>query len=185
MKYNRALFISIPLGILLSGCSTGKKETPPPTTGQSAGKNALVVANSTQITKPLPNYVKHNPGSGIAAGSAKLSAIKATITVQLECTNGGDPAYIKYIIKDKYTGASGIWHSKMTGSQNESNSSGIFTTAFPCNSTLDVRSTSDGEVTIADTTADKKYYKWKSDSSHHADADQNDSDVRWICVNCP
>jgi hypothetical protein len=170
MKPNRILFISIPIGILLSGCST--KQIPP------SSPSEIGISNQQQ-TKVLPNYVKHNPHT---VTQSHVKTTDATITVQLICPSDGSGAYINYWTTDKYDGQPGPPHSK-NNNKNESFNSPLFKTTFPCDAKLTVKE-DNREVTIeVETTS--KHYKWRSDATYHPEADQNDGDVRWICKKCP
>jgi hypothetical protein len=184
MKPNRILFISIPIGILLSGCST--KQIPPSSPSEiginnqsSNGKNTRGEVIISQQTKALPNYVKHNPRT---VTQSQVKTTDATITVQLICLSDGSGAYINYWTTDN-GGRDGLPPHSKNNKKNESFDSPLFNTTFPCDAKLIVKE-DNREVTIeVETTG--KHYKWRSDATYHQEADQTDGDVRWICKKCP
>jgi hypothetical protein len=160
MKYNRLLFISIPIGILLSGCFMGQESA---------------TIRLPLHTAPLPRFVRHNPGQPEGAPAA-AAARTPYITAHLVQDNDNQ-SYIEYWITDKI--GTGNPHSKKSG-QNEDPTSSLFTTIFPLTD-LDLKPTTDQEVIIQATATDGRCYAWKSKSKNRISAD---SDVLWKPVKC-
>jgi hypothetical protein len=190
MKYNRILSISIPVGILLSGCGMTGKVTPPPTSVplgsaiSSDGKNALTNATGTNHTQPFPNYVKHNPHTLSKLRYAKgTTATKyGNIYAELFKPYHDNRYYIRYMITDM-DGYPGAWHWKDSGN-NESSKSTLFTTTFDHRNGKDIDVERDGnEVTISGTGTDGQCYKWISDATDSTTYPK-DSDVKWKSVKC-
>lgn len=188
MKYNRILSIFIPVGILLSGCGMTQKGTQPPPSVplgsaiSSDGKNALTNATGTNHTQPLPNYVKHNPHTLSKLRYAKgTTATKyAHIHAELFFSPNDKQYYIQYKITDN-RGVPGTFHSK-DSTNNESNTSTLFTMAFDHAADIDVEQHGK-EVTISATGTDGHCYKWMSDATDST-THPNDSDVKWKPVTC-
>jgi hypothetical protein len=187
MNFNHLLSISIPVGILLSGCMT-QKGTPPVLSVPSGsaitndGKEILANAAGTNHTQPFQNYVKHNPHSGLNRSDSKRNtAIKfAKIYAELFVPYHDRQYYIRYKITDKDNWP-GVWHWKDSGN-NESSNSTLFTTTFDHSKDIDVQP--DGkEVTITGTGINGKCHKWKSDATDYT-SKPLDSDCKWKAVTC-
>jgi hypothetical protein len=162
MKYNRLLFISIPIGILLSGCLMSQR-------------SATISSSKDKLhTGPLPYFVRHNQGLPVATPTA-TAARTPYITAHLVQDNDNQ-SHVEYWITDKY--GPGNKHSK--NSNNEDPTSSLFTTIFPVTD-LDLKPTKDGEVIIQATATDGRCYAWKSKSKNRISAD---CDVLWKPVNC-
>src|SRR5260370_10003573 len=127
MKHNRLLFISIPIGILLSGCFMGQESA---------------TTRFPLHTAPLPLFVRHNPGQPVgtpAAAAARTPYITAPLV-----QDNNNQSYIDYSITAKIS--NGNPHSKKS-SQNEDPTSSLFTTIFPLTD-LDLKPTKDQEEII-------------------------------------
>lgn len=182
MKYNRILSISIPIGILLSGCTTTPLSQPSGTntSHQSSGTKKARPTRANHI-QPLPYYVKFHHGL-LKSRVSKVATATTCPNIYADLFKSPDDNqyYIRYIIRDK-NGKPGEWHSKKSVN-NESCRSKIFTTTFKydIDNDIDVEASADGrEVTIQGTGTDGKCYEWQSDSNKDSDSDDDDSDVRW------
>src|SRR6267378_3433628 len=160
MKYNRLLSISIPVGILMSGCSHNESAITPssgaferPTTSQASG------GKTGPLHVIFPNYVKPNQGI-----YSKSTAVIYVELVPLSSTT----AYIRYQIKDRF-GKTGHWHHKDKKTSENKDSTLFSTTFLYTNSPNDLSLTTlqSGEVQITAVDANsKKSLTWVSSQNY-------------------
>jgi hypothetical protein len=173
MKNHRLSSISSAVGILLFVYAMGLDS----------------VMAGTSHTTVLPNYVKHNQsglatpsptGSPLASGATTSPTLRVTPSITVELIADGSKQIIQYSITD-HNNQPGKPHCK-NSTVNETNSD-LYTATFV--NDIVVISTTDGEVIIAGTAeSDNKIHAWKSDSKIYFDSGMNNSDVRWIDLDC-
>jgi glucan-binding YG repeat protein len=194
MKYNRLLFIFIPVGILLSGCAMSRKSSMAPSSSSqaSAGNKAAVVVTTKSHSVPLPAYVKHNesleyptPTTALSTSNASnptpttaLSTSNASIAVKLGTSDSKNQAYIEYRITDKYGWIrhTGRWHH-WNATTLENMKSDLFITPFLLDNDLSLTTLPSGEVQITGHDAKGTPHTWMSSQNRFGD-----DDVTWITL---
>jgi hypothetical protein len=197
MKYYSLVSISIPIGMLLSGCGHYAMTTPSiafeqSTSSQPPGSKMVVAfftAKPTATAVLLPNYVKHNeslkyPPKSSAAPPTKASInatppTKASIEVQLTTPDSTNQQYIQYRIKDTYpgflkSGHKGRWHHKNAVTcENDDPKLKLFSTPFTI--LPSVTPLTNNEVQISGKDAKGMLHTWVSKQNRF----DGDDDVSW------
>lgn len=189
MKYYSLVSISIPIGMLLSGCghyamTTSSVAFERSTSSQPPGTKMAIAFFSPKPTATavlLPNYVKHNESIKYPIVKNATTPTKAFIEVQLtkpDSTTGQQ--YIQYRITDTYIppvigvvtgGHKGRWHHKDAVTF-ENKDSDLFSTSF---TTLPLVTPFGNEVKISGDDARGGHHEWVSKSEN-----QFSDDVKWV-----
>jgi hypothetical protein len=169
MKYHRILFISVPVGILLSSLAVSAEGGTPYDTGK---------VHSAM----LPGFVKPNEGLERVKDHP---ATDAWIFAQLYESTNNNQWYIRYCITDQ-NGVPGEWHDSTTTNETPAGSSGatIFTTLMDFHKDISIDAivnpaTGNKEVEISGVDTSGKRVRWISDCSKYTGTNANDTDVSW------
>jgi hypothetical protein len=180
MKYYSLVSISIPIGMLLSGCGHYAMRTSSVALEQSTqppdGKKVVTKVTAKSTVVPLPNYVKHNESLQYPIVNATTST-KASIEVQLTKPDSKSQAHIQYRIKDTYpgflkSGHQGRWHHK-DAVTHENKDSDLFSTLFT--NLPSVTLLPSNEVQISGKDAKGGSHTWVSCQNKFGD-----DDVTWV-----
>jgi hypothetical protein len=178
MNYNRLLSISVPLGILLSGCSPYTK----PAT-KSGSRSATTVK---LYYAPMPNYVKYNhlePHQKTVAKNVKplpCNKTKKSFIIVALVQNADNTGSITYMTVDD-DGKPGKPYSKANPSSENANSTLFSPLMFDDSFKVEPTTSGSGcrEVkisgTVTGTDNKPKTDSWVSNSDNRI----NDDDVTW------
>jgi hypothetical protein len=179
MRYSRLLSFSIPLGILLSGCSLYTKSV------YTLGSRPTTTVKLYYA--PLPNYVKYNqlespPLKTSVAKTAKTapscSKKKKSFIVVAVVKNADNTGSMSYVIVDD-NAAPGTWHSNGNVSNENTNFTLFNPLMFGDSFSVDPITSGPkcGEVRISGRTGvDTKTQSWVSRQQHTS---PHDDDVKW------